>query len=298
MILFQTKIDFVTSEKTYGGHILALVAATGKAIKLSLSDKKSYFNAEINLESPYPLLNVLFKNSQLYFATERKIGTFEFSNCENYGNSKAVCVAIEDFSCSWDDISNRCVKKSSARQKSEIEKSESIEIELFVEGTSERIGSNPITLSTVIEKSHCTALQWFDEKFQPITTDDVKFIAMSQVGHKRAHLVIHPPEGDFSKLDGKYYLDCSIHGKTVRRTIFNVDDFQKSKNRKSEKILDERVSKNFTDEIELAISGSTETRASGVIYSLLIIPALVIMTLCTFVIILKRHQSLKSTQVE
>ena len=297
MTLFQTKIDFVTSEKTYGGHILALVAAKGTGIKLSLSDKKSYFNAEINLDSPHPLLNVHLKNSQLYFATERKIGTFEFSNCENYGNSKAVCVAIEDFSCSWDEISNRCLKKSSYRQKPEIKKSESIEIEVFVEGTSERIGSNPITLSTVIEKSHCTALQWFDEKFEPIITDDVKFIAMSKVGHKRAHLVIHPPEGDFSKLDGKYYLDCSIHGKTVRRTIFNVEDFQKSKNRKSENI-DQKTSDNFTDEIELAISGSTETRASGVIYSLLIIPALVIMTLCTFVIILKRHQSLKSTQVK
>ena len=285
--------QFAIKDLTFGS-VIALITSDGVQ-KLSLVDGvilKNYVFKIPELTDAKVLASGI-RGEHLFITTSSGIEMVDLSSCYLYGTSKSVCLAIEDLLCGWNEETVTCettVTNGKLMQKVKGDTDQNIEIQVDPEIIIQRSNSNPVTISTLTNGTLCNELKWFNERFEPVPMDDYRYFISYSPEHKRAQLVLYPPQKRINQLDGLYYLEYLIRGQSVRRSRFRVVPFT------DEPVLRTAASLiSFTTAVnvdENLVMPLTADHKAG-LWSLLVIP---IIALAIVAAILHRNRTSHSSQ--
>ena len=273
------------------GTVIALVGPK-KIYKMSLVDGEMLKNYEFDLGSR-DILATGFRGSDWAVSTRQGIEMIDMASCHLYGQSKSVCLAIEDLLCGWNPETLTCeptINNSNILQTFTDQIDDNIEIHVDPEITIQRFRSKPVTISTLTNETLCDELKWYNEQFEPVPMDDYRYFISHSIEHQRAQLVLYPPKNEIGQLDGLYYLEYLIRGQSVRRSRFRVVPFASKTVFRAALPIISPAEEELVENIEIA---STVDYTVG-LWSLLVIP---IIALTVFAAIFQRNRSLQSTQV-
>jgi hypothetical protein len=293
-LLYKTSKSFQFSfQKAKNGVSIALVQSN-QIQKLSLFNNTIVKNIDFSLDEigtkgAKTLMGSAIHAGDLYVTSSAGVHRINFSACFRYGESKSVCLAIEDVLCGWNTLTNTCqeirIKEKrgddneviwGSNLPSEIDSDNEIEIE--------RIGLKPVPISTITSGTVFDQLKWLYGNFQPIPQHDEKFSITFSPEFHRGQMVLYPAESD--NLDGIYYLEYLIRGKVVRRSKFRVAPYVGWHQGEYYETLTEPVTQKTILDTSISSvvdeSFATKFGNSNVWFVLLIIPIVLLLSLCVF----------------